>query len=293
MKREPKINIQALARKDKGLMSCLVSDPGMQTVSVDAVAGEPTITCHFSRDPMYKYACFDGVGKAPYFNPQGVLMIDDIYLMTASVSPIGSEAILDAFHNARYDEGRTFADQWLVDAEVVKKNLKKLRFIHKILCLGLGYSLGPKQMVEHARVNGYKLSLADAKKFFKVYWALFAQVRTFGNYLEKRLAEDGHIINPFGYRLIPDPSYKALNYFIQSSLSGVMHALGAKFFGAAPDAHLKSVIHDEFVFDIPIGTEDFHRTLMNDSVKSLNSDLKWSINVRTGWAVGPSWWEAH
>ena len=289
-----KLPIQALSRREAGLMSTLVADPGKVFVSADLTSGEPTVTTHFSQDELYRYAAFDGIGKAPHyahFNEHYVLKIDDIYLMTMSVSPFGKQRMLEAF-NAKYD-GLTFAEQWLKDPEVITKNvLKKERQLHKILALGLSYSMGPKKLVQTAYENGYKISFADAKKFFKLYWALFERVAALGKALQIQFKQRGYLVNEFGYRLVPESDHTCLNYYIQSSVSGVINLIGLKFFQLAPWVEMVSIIHDEFLLQIPIDRVDEAKVAMDRAVASLNADLNWSVNVRTGWVVGENLYTA-
>src|SRR4051812_17991420 len=115
--REHRLNVQGLARRDLGLMSCIMPDEGWITVSMDLSAGEPTVTSEFSRDENYHAACFGMVGKRPFYK-NGILYLDDLYLMVCSVSPIGAKAMQDAWH-AEWPAG-SFADQWLADSEVIK-----------------------------------------------------------------------------------------------------------------------------------------------------------------------------
>lgn len=292
-KREPKLNVQGLARREKGLMSCLLPESGHSFVSVDLSAGEPTVTTHFSGDPMYRYACFDGVGKTPFYSPQNVLMIDDIYLMTMSVSPIGRIKMLEAFH-ATYN-GLTFLEQWAKDPEYIQKQVLKLeRQIHKILALALSYGMGPKKMVKSAYEAGYSLSLEDARKFFAAYWKLFERIARLGKYLETQFHKQGHLINAFGYRLVPDKkeAYKCLNYFIQSSVSGIMHVLCMKFFAVAPFCRFVTCIHDELIYEVPTERIEDSKKLITLATDSMNKDLKWSVNIRTGFAPGNNLYEA-
>lgn len=277
-------------------MTCLLPDEGHKVVSVDLVSAEPTVTCHFSRDPMYRYACFDGVGKTPHFKAfkqYNVLMLDDIYLMTMSISPFGADKMREAFHT-KYN-GLTFQEQWLKDPEYIQKVvLKKERALHKIMALGLAYSMGPAKLVKQAYTNGYTINKSQATQFFNAYWTLFERVRSLGLWLEQDYKKRGYITNPFGYRLVPHhkESYKCLNYFIQSSISGMMHVICDKFFTVTPYAQMKTVIHDEIVMDIPSDKLDDARALMNKSVEHMNNELKWSVPVRTGWAVGDEWYSA-
>lgn len=283
-----RLNVQGLARRDKGLLSCITPDKGWTTISIDLAAGEPSCTSHFSQDKNYMHACFDGVGKAPYYQGS-VLMIDDIYLMTMSVSPIGKDKMRAAFEQ-RWPAG-SFQDQWLADAEHIKSALKKDRQIHKILALGLGYGMGAKKMSVSMYNVGFLLAQKDAKAFHTAYWQLFAGVKRLSDKLAARIEEDGYIVNPFGYRLTPDPR-RAFNYFIQSSVSGIMHVFTAKLMAAAPWCRFVTVIHDELLIDVPTERLEEFKRAKELATDSLNEDLKWTVAIRTGFVSGDSWFTA-
>lgn len=281
--RERKLNAQGMSRREQRLMECMVADHGYTYVSVDLASGEPTVTSHFSGDRFYNLANFGMIGQDPRWE-NGVLLIDDIYLMTASVSPLGREIIENAFMNGV--NNRPFIQAWRENAEAVKDVLKETRKVHKIIALALAYGLGPKGMVGHAAKHGYKLSLKVAKEFYEAYWGLFKDVRVLGKRLEAQWRAKGYLVNPFGYRLVPTEEYKCLNYFIQSTVSGIMNALMAKFFAICPDALFVSVIHDEVIFQIPTERVEVAKELMGMAVADLNQDLGWTVNVRSGWAPG-------
>ena len=283
-----RLNVQGLARREKILMDCIEFEPGHVGVSIDLSSGEPTVTSHFSQDQNYRYACFDGVGKEPFYRGE-TLMIDDIYLMTMSRSPVGKQIMRDAFHNT-YD-GVPFIDQWMDDSEVIKGELKKDRQIHKMLALALGYGMGPKKMVKQCYDIGHVLSFSDAKEFYKVYWELFSDVRKLANKLSRAVKAKGWIVNPFGYRLKPE-DHKAFNYFIQSSVSGIMHLFGVYLFRKAPYAKFITCIHDEFLVQVPKEKLEVFRQDKEAATQELNDRLKWSVNVRTGFEIGNNWYEA-
>lgn len=284
-----KLNPQGLARRDPGFMRCLLPDHGMKTVSIDLSAGEPTVTSQFSKDPRYTYACLTGVGQKPYYDGR-VLMISDLYLMTMSVSPMGAHFIRDHFDTFCH-EGRTFAEQWLVDADVAKSKVKKLREIVKVLALAISYGMGPKKMVKQCYDRGYDLTLKDARAFYNEYWELFAGVRRFSDHLADRVRRDKYIVNPFGYRMTPEP-HLGFNYFIQSTVSGIMHAFVAKIMAIASYARFRTVIHDELIADVPDDKVDLFKHHKDLATASLNEDLGWSVKIRTGFAVGNDWYEA-
>lgn len=115
-------------------MQCILPEEDCLTISIDLAAGEPTVTAHFSQDQRYRFATIDGVGKEPYYAADGVLMVDDIYLMVMSVSPMGKQLMWDTYHNHMFGDGKyNFVTQWMLDSEVVKSHLKKFRQFHKIL----------------------------------------------------------------------------------------------------------------------------------------------------------------
>jgi DNA polymerase I-like protein with 3'-5' exonuclease and polymerase domains len=283
-----KLNVQATARRDPGLMSAIIPSPGHVFVSSDASAGEPTVTTHYSGDKNYYDACFGMVGKAPYYDGL-ILRISDIYLMTMSVSPIGAEDMRECFHSKF--GGVSFAEQWLIDDEVIKKQLKTQRTFHKILALGLGYGMGPKKMCKSAYEKGYALEFNQAKAFFKSYWSLFSGVRALSDRLAEQVEQDGFIVNQFGYRLVPEP-HKAFNYLIQSTVSGIMHVYCAKIFAAAPWARFVTVIHDELIAEIPENKVEEFRQVIAAATDSLNADLNWSVKLRFGYVVGRNLFEA-
>ena len=289
MSRAQKLNVQGLARRDKGLMSSLLPPPGYVFVSIDLSSGEPTVTGEFSKDKNYLYATVDGVGQPPEYR-NGILMLDDIYLMTASVSPLARQEVWDKFHKASFD-GKSFAEMWVSDSDRVRSEFKHTRTMHKRLCLGLGYGMGPQKMVTSMYETGYSLDFKTAKQFQKVYWELFSGVRRFADKLSLEMESQGQIINPFGYRLTCAPN-KAYNYFCQSSVSGIMHVFGAKLFSAAPWARFVVLIHDEFIVAVPEDRVEEFKKIKDLATDSLNADLGWEVKIRTGFVPGDSLYTA-
>ncbi len=290
MAKRVRLNPQGLARKSKEIMTCMVPPEGHVFVSVDLTSGEPTVTSQFSKDPNYIYACFDGIGKEPFYK-DGLLYCDDIYLMNMSKSPLHGALLRKTFDEGRFD-GRTFQEQWLVDKEVItKKVLGKPRDMEKMLCLAIGYSMQPKKMVTQCYERGFSIVLSQAKQFFDSYWDTFSGVRRFSDYCARRVKKDGHIINPFGYRLTCQPRL-GYNYFIQSSVSGVINVLIMKLFAIARYSRLLTIIHDELVCICPTKMLERFRMDLTEATDSLNRDLGWDLHIRTGFAPGNTLYEA-
>lgn len=280
MSRNKTLNIQAIARQDKGLMSCIIPSQDHVFVSQDVVSGEPTITCHLTKDAMYYNFIFGMVGKTPYWD-RGTLMVDDIYLGYASSVSFWQKAIKDKFD----------PNEWVTDAESVKGKLKGIRKASKISVLGHGYGMGPKKLELQMYDNGISLTMAECKEAYKTFWSLFSDIKDYSEYLKEKIEHDGYLINLFGYRITPTP-HKAYNYMIQSSLSGLMHVYTNMMAEKSPYAKYITCIHDEIVWEIPRTRIEEFKADQKDVVTRLNAILGWSVDVRFGFAVGNNMYEA-
>ncbi len=278
----PRVNLPALARRDQIFMSCFESDPGWSFVSQDFTSLEPTVTAHFSQDYHFKYACYDGIGKLPWVHPDtGTLMIDDIYLMTASRLPNTSATVLAYFSN------HSNCLQWLQNSEVCKSHpdIKAARKYAKPACLGFNYGMGPRRFVNQSYDAGMYVTYEDAKLMYAAYWDLFKGVKQLIDKLGKVIEKNSSIINPFGYRLTTEP-HKGYNAYIQSSASGVLDVYNLKFFSQAPYVKFVAIIHDETIFMCPDDRLEDARALSALCVKSLNHDLNFSVPMRLGFTIG-------
>jgi hypothetical protein len=299
---DAKLNIQGLSRRDKGeagmpgLCSYIVANPGNTFVSMDLGAGEPTVTAHYSKDVMYRYATLDGVGKVPHWTDEGLLKIDDIYLMFMSSTTIG-KSILDKAWAATWDDGMTFAEQWMTKPKVIKTHLDEHRQFFKMLALALIYGMAPARMVKQCYEQfSYHMTLDEAQSIYDGYWTTFSGVRGLVNRLAKH-AKKGYMYNEFGYRLTfnnsgergKDTCHKAANFIIQSTVSGIMHlfnhllqrhcaAMGIPFL-------FVTVIHDETVLEVPVSQIEKFKEAKEWAVSALNDRLKWSVPISVGLAI--------
>lgn len=288
MVREARLNVQGLARTDKGLMSCITADEGMVFVSIDQTAGEPSVTTHLTRDKMYRYANFDGIDKEPYYK-HGVLMIDDIYLMYASVAPIFVDEVQKAFKES-YPEG-SFGRQWLKDPEIIKTRLKRVRKNAKWQALGFAYGLGPKKLKIQAYDNGFRMDDDQCLACYKAYWMLFKGIKDYQTLLSNAMEERGWLENPFGFRYTCQP-HTAFNYMIQSSVSSILNWFTSELLDRAPYAKFITIIHDELLAQVPINKTDEFFKVKEEVVRDINLQLKWTVDLRFGFAVGNNFYEA-
>jgi len=274
------LNLPAMARKATEFMDCITSDLGMLFVSEDVVALEPSITAEMSKDPMYQYATLTGIGQKPYYKGD-VLMIDDIYLMSASQFPPTKNKMKEIFDTATF-EGKSFAEQWLADSEVCKDYCKKpVRNFAKTACLGIGYGMGWKKFKREAEDNGTVLTPAEAKGTIDAYWTLFQGLKRLRDSLSWTVKKTGSIENQFGYRNTPE-AHKAMNAYIQSSASGVLDVYTYKLFQMAPYLKFVTLVHDEVIYQCPENMLDQLKIDSEIAVKSLNNDLGWSVPIRFG-----------
>lgn len=290
----PRCNPQGLSRKSKGMMSCITASPQHIVISSDLVSAEPGVTAQFSNDKNYYAASFGMEGKLPYYEGN-MLVLNDVYLMVASVVPMWAKEIKDAFH-ATYG-GKSFSELWIESPDtqeyLAKKVLGHVRVPAKTAALGLSYGCGVKKLLIMAYENGFILSEKDARAFKNAYWSTFSGVKRLSDMLIYKFKRDGYLVNSFGFRLLPDAEFKCLNAFIQSSVSGILNALCAKFFTACDFARFNLILHDELIMEVPIDREQEAHEIWLKSVDSLNEDLGWSVPVRVGWKSGLDWYAAH
>lgn len=281
----PKVNLPALARRDERFMQCWLPPDDHVFISSDFSSLEPSITAEFSKDPYYTYATCTGIGKKPYIDSKGVLMIDDMYLMYASQDPRLKDRVIEIFSQDKYCE------LWLTDKEQIKgKILKPERSDAKPACLGFGYNMGWKRFITQSFDAGKIVTAPESKGAHKAYWQLFADIKKLANKLEHLLKRDGFMINPFGYRLTTEP-HKGYNAFIQSSASGVVDVLCLKFFPTCPWAEFITLVHDEIIYSIPKDKIAETKVLQDGAVKSLNKDLGFTIPMRLDFTVAESFKE--
>lgn len=293
-----RLNPQGLARRDKKLMSAVKAPAGMTLVSCDLASGEPTCTTHYSQDKNYADATFNMVAKAPFYDAASVLKIDNLYLTVMSVSPMGKSLMRELF-NTKYGT-ENFSALWCENVsfngspfqDYIKDQIKSQYAFHKAAALGFSYAMGAKRFQNVAYDAGHLISYGESKALFQTYWTLFSGIKRFANVCANNFKTRGFLVNEFGYRLIPDSDYKAFNYWIQSTVSGIMHVLCAKFFALAPYCKFLLVIHDEVLFVCPTERLDEARLAMKQAEASLNANLNWRVNMRVGFATGSNLYEA-
>ena len=294
VKKGMKLNAQGMSRTFQPLMECLIADPGNSFVSVDLVSGEPTATAHYSKDPNYIAATGGMSGKQPYYSEDGLLMIDDIYLMGASKQPDLKDDLRKAFDDGAFDDWLTNQD-WIQKKHPVVAPIRKRA---KPRILGIGYEMGGGEMVRQALDNGDILSEADANGSVTAYWEeTFIELNALRKKLQKLYSYQGYLVNRFGYLIRPDSPHKCLNYWIQSTINGEIDVLLDEACKHAEsltgiEVALDGIIHDELVFQYPTVLLPALKAGMEYAGVYLNGLLEWDVKVKTGWAVGQTLFDA-
>ena len=283
------INLQGLSRKEHGVMDALLADEGRVVIEIDLVAGEPTLTAHYSQDYRYMYANFTGKGKRPY-EQDGVLFIDDCYLMWGSVCGIYTEELWKAWREGF--DGESFADAWMRDPEYVKSKLKRFRKTWKWTFLACSYELqGRKLRIQAKAQDGLDISIDEANEIVKRYWELFSGVRKAADKQKAICKRNGYIKNTFGFLCYPKAPYAALNGKIQSEVSGIISWLVCLVTEREPDLQLVTIIHDAILISCTEDRVEHVRQAVKEALLIINDTLRWTTRIETGFCVGKHWGE--
>ena len=283
------INLQGLSRKEHGVMGALHADEGRVVIEQDLISGEPTLIGHYSQDYRYLYANFTGRGKAP-FAQDGILYIDDPYIMFGSVSGIYTDELWQAWKEGFGTE--TFAQAWLRDPDFVKGKLKKFRKTWKWQTLACGYELQNKKLRIQAKSQDMMdIPLDVATEIIHRYWELFPDVRRAADKQKAICKRNGYIKNTFGFLVYPKAPYASFNAKIQSEVSGIVAWLICLMTEAMPDLRLITVIHDAALWDCDENRVEEARQVSKSALQIINNALQWTTKIETGFSVGRNWGE--
>jgi DNA polymerase I-like protein with 3'-5' exonuclease and polymerase domains len=150
--------------------------------------------------------------------------------------------------------------------------------------------MGAKKLQKTCEEFGTVLTFAEAKAVRAAYWSLFSGLRAFADLLQWRIEKDGAIVNPFWYRITPEP-HKAFNAYIQSSASGVLDLYCTLLFEGSPDLKFVTIIHDEVIFQIRDDKIQGLPALTDKVCKDLNDTLNWTVPIRFGTVVAKTFRE--
>ena len=287
MAKKPKsFNPYAFARGDR-LASFILPDEGMEFVSMDACAGEPSIISHLTQDDRYQYACIEDPSKKAYYDSSGFLWITDVYTSYGSMTPYAS-AIKEWYENNGGE--KYFTDNWNQDKDGLLKQIKKIRKVLKIIVLATLYGAWPKKIQETLTQAGEVVTFDECQELFNIFWRTFARVDRFKKHITRVNQRQGFLVNLFGFR--GTPAHKdSLNWLIQSSLNGVVLLFLEKIYANSPRFIFTQFMHDEIIGQIPVGTREEFLSAHKKAVQELNNDLQWNVPIRFGCSFGSNYLE--
>ncbi len=278
------LNIQAISRRDKNLMSALLPPEGEVFISSDASSGEPRVITQLTKDKNYRAFTYDMVGKAPYYRGQ-ILMIGDIYLALAAVMPGTAEVI-----RARFNEG--VFDKWVSDKDYVLSVVKKQRTIAKPAELGLSYGMQGKKLARNLTESGHDTTEEEGYAIQRQRELLYPDIMRKAKQLAVAAEKQGCIYSLFGFRVGGVPGRKAFNATIQSSLNGVMALYLQYWLEEAPFLKFVTIIHDELIMSCPIPLVEDARRAKEIAQNRVNEVLCWDVTMDFGFVTGANLYEA-
>ena len=194
------LNVQNVP-KDEGYLQCWTPPPGHKLLILDFASLEPHVLAAASLDPTLMRI----------YGPQSTGW-DCIYLSVGSQLGGRVESMIRA---AGYDPLENTKES----VAYAKKEAKDARQIAKVIHLAASYGARPRKIAQTLQLNGLDITLDQAEDMFNRYWALFAKVKEYEQFLQAQWERnDGWILNPIGRPLAVAQDYTRdiVNRSIQS-----------------------------------------------------------------------------
>jgi DNA polymerase I-like protein with 3'-5' exonuclease and polymerase domains len=194
------LNVQNVP-KDEGYLQCWTPPPGHKLLILDFASLEPHVLAAASLDPTLMRI----------YGPQSTGW-DCIYLSVGSQLGGRVESMIRA---AGYDPLENTKES----VAYAKKEAKDARQIAKVIHLAASYGARPRKIAQTLQLNGLDVTLDQAEDMFNRYWALFAKVKEYEQFLQAQWERnDGWILNPIGRPLAVAQDYirDIVNRSIQS-----------------------------------------------------------------------------
>lgn len=262
--------------KTKAMMSLFRARPGHVWVDLDFSALEAMVATEFSRDPnmMLLY----GPDATP----------NDIHLFVASSVPGLKEKVLGA--------GYTAINPTREGLSRAKKEAKRERSIAKTVVYACQYGAGVDKVWSQLEADGVDIEREQVEKVHSTYWKLFNGVKQFSYQLTQEWRRNrGYVMNGLGRPMcVPDDYRKdILNRFIQSTghdiLVKYIYILTCSLTGAGiPWQPLIIDLHDAATVEVPEQYADATVAVFESSMRILNEELGWSIQLKGVPTVGTS-----
>lgn len=273
------LNVQNVP-KDEGYLKCWTPPPGHKLLILDFASLEPHVLAAASQDPTLMRI----------YGPESSGW-DCIYLS------VGSQLGGEVERRIR----ATGYDPLCNTKEIVahaKKDAKDARQVAKVIHLAASYGARPRKIAQTLQLNGMDISLEQAEDMYNKYWALFAKVKQYEQFLQAQWERnDGWILNPIGRPLAVAQDYlrDVVNRSIQSGghdcfvlyldlLSGMLVQRGVDYRPYIWD------LHDAVMLTVPEWqVETAVRVMDHEAMDELNRILNGKVKLKGETNVVDSW----
>jgi DNA polymerase I-like protein with 3'-5' exonuclease and polymerase domains len=246
---------------ERNILKNLTLEEGYVGVHADLAAIEPTITAHFSEDPLLLKVFRDGLG--------------DIYLDLALRIFPEDQALREGYNPN------------IPITSKVKKLFERQRKIAKVIQLAVQYT-GTESTVEaNLKAEGIPVTRWQARAMVGAYWEAFERVSAFNDQLFALNRKQGHLRNVIGRIIqVPHPDYKDLpNRFIQSSAHDVLVLWVLEIYRLCAERgiHVKPILldcHDSSSNCCPIDQVDMLKQAYVDALKNINDALGLCVTIK-------------
>jgi DNA polymerase-1 len=210
----------------------------------------------------------------------------------------GDEALVEAFRNGEDIHGTTAARVFGVAAPDVSRDMRRKA---KEVNFGIMYGIGPFGLA-----NRLEISQTEAKEIITRYFARFPKVEQYINDTKEAARRDGYVSTLLGRRrYLPDITSRnqavrgnaerqAINMPIQGTAADMIKLAMIRIAHelAARGLHSRMLlqVHDELVFEVPVGEVDAMTVMVPDQMKSA---LVLSVPLEVEVGTGVNWLDAH
>lgn len=273
------LNVQNVP-KDVGYLSCWTPPPGHKLLILDFASLEPHVLAAASLDPTLMRI----------YGPESTGW-DCIYLSVGS--QLGGD-VERRIRAAGYDP-LTNTKESVAHA---KKEAKDARQVAKIIHLAASYGARPRKIAQTLQLNGMNVTLEQAEDMFNRYWALFAKVKQYEQFLQAQWERNGGwILNPVGRPLAVAQDY--LRDVVNRSIQSGGHDCFVLYLSILSDCLRTNGIaykpyiwdlHDAVMLTVPEGQVEEAVRIMDDTAMSLlNKQLGGKVKLKGETNVVDSW----
>jgi len=275
------LNVQNVP-KDEGYLKCWTAPKNHKLLILDFASLEPHVLAAASLDPTLMRI----------YGPQSTGW-DCIYLSVGS--QLGGD-VERRIRAAGYDPLKNTKES----VAHAKKEAKDARQVAKVIHLAASYGARPRKIAQTLQLNGMDVTLEQAEDMFNRYWALFAKVKQYEQFLQAQWERNGGwILNPIGRPLAVAQDY--LRDVVNRSIQSGGHDCFVLYLSILSDC-LRSAsidykpyiwdLHDAVMLTVPDEqVEETVRIMDHTAMNLLNEKLggkvklKGETNVVSNWAA--------